>query len=285
MPEGLVRIGELSRRTGVPVELLRAWERRYGLLEPARTPGGFRLYDDDDVVRVLTMRANLDSGLSAAEAARATLAGTAESSSTTLGESTEELAGALERFDEAAAQTAFDRLLSVATLDTLLGDVLIPYLHDLGARWERGEISVAQEHFASNVVRGRLLGLARGWDRGAGARALLACAEGERHDLPLLIFGLALRSHGWRISYLGADTPRSSVVLAADTLLPAVVVLSGTIPGAFDPLVPDLRELADRTPLYLGGAASSVELASAAGAAHLDGDILAAARTVAERHD
>ena len=70
----LLRIGELSRRVGVPVESLRAWERRYGLLAPSRTQGGFRLYGEDDVARVLAMRANLERGLFAAEAARLALA-------------------------------------------------------------------------------------------------------------------------------------------------------------------------------------------------------------------
>ena len=70
----LLRIGELSRRVGVPVESLRAWERRYGLLAPSRTQGGFRLYGEADVARVLAMRANLDRGMSAAEAARLALA-------------------------------------------------------------------------------------------------------------------------------------------------------------------------------------------------------------------
>ena len=98
--------------------------------------------------------------------------------------------------------------------------MLVPYLRELGERWEHGEVSVAQEHFASNLVRGRLMALARSWDRGAGPRALIACAEGELHDLPLLSFGLVLRGHGWRISYLGADTPVASIVDAAMTLTP-----------------------------------------------------------------
>src|SRR6187549_222642 len=106
--EKLLRIGELSRRVGVPVESLRAWERRYGLLTPSRTQGGFRLYDEDDVARVLAMRANLERGLFAAEAARLALAEdvaepirapapVADASA---------LAGALDSFDEAGAQRA-----------------------------------------------------------------------------------------------------------------------------------------------------------------------------------
>ncbi|MGH3077312.1 MAG: MerR family transcriptional regulator, partial [Gaiellaceae bacterium] len=173
------RIGELSRRVGVPVESLRAWERRYGLLAPSRTQGGFRLYGEDDVARVLAMRANLDRGFSAAEAARLALADAVAESSPAPVRSAGELEAALDRFDESAAQAALDQLFATLTLDVLLREVLLPYLHELGERWERGEVSVAQEHFASNLVRGRLMALARSWDRGAGPRALIACAEGE----------------------------------------------------------------------------------------------------------
>ena len=102
--ERLVRIGELSRRVGVPVESLRAWERRYGLLSPSRTPGGFRLYGEDDVARVLAMRANLELGLSAAEAARLALAEDDAVSTPVAAREASELAAALDRFDEAGAQ-------------------------------------------------------------------------------------------------------------------------------------------------------------------------------------
>src|SRR6187397_246665 len=64
-----LRIGELSRRTGVPPELLRAWERRYALVEPRRTDGGFRLYSAEDLRRVQSMREHLAHGVSAAQAA------------------------------------------------------------------------------------------------------------------------------------------------------------------------------------------------------------------------
>lgn len=284
MADELIRIGELSRRVGVPVELLRAWERRYGLLSPARTPGGFRLYSADDVARIRSMRASLERGLSAAEAARTTLAGARESETPFLVDGSQELTRALESFDEVAAQAVLDRVLASLSIDAVLQTVLIPYLHELGERWKRGESSIAQEHFASNIVRGRLLGLSRGWDRGVGPRALLACVQGEQHDLPLLIFGIALRAHGWRISFLGANTPLESVVHAVEMLAPAGVVVSGTVPGVFEGLTDGLREAAERAPLYLAGAASSEELARAAHGTYLDGDLVVAARTVADRH-
>jgi MerR family transcriptional regulator, light-induced transcriptional regulator len=251
-----LRIGELARRTGVPTELLRAWERRYGLVAPTRTPAGYRLYSSGDVRRVGRMRELLASGLSAAEAARATLA--EPESETTAGVepalAAASLRAAIERLDDAAAHLAFDRLLADFSLDTVLEGVLLPLLHELGEGWARGEISVAQEHFASNLVRGRVLALARGWDRGSGPRAVLACPPGERHDLGLLIFGLALREHGWRITFLGADTPLDTIGETVRQLAPAALVLAVTDPALLDPVAAELHELAADTTVWLGGA-------------------------------
>ena len=285
LPEDkLLRIGELSRRVGVPVESLRAWERRYGLLSPSRTQGGFRLYGEEDVQRVVAMRANLERGLSAAEAARLALAEeAAERPSPAPVEDARELAEALDGFDEAGAQSALDRLLATLTLEVVLRDVLLPYLRALGERWEQGESTVAQEHFASNLLRGRLMALSRSWDRGTGPRALLACVEGEQHDLPLLCFGLALRGQGWRISYLGADTPVASLVEAARTLSPDAVVVSGTVAGAFDRMATRLREVALHAPLFVAGASADRRVARRAHATLLDSDVVAASETLASR--
>ncbi len=279
----LLRIGELSRRVGVPVESLRAWERRYGLLDPSRTQGGFRLYGEDDVARVLAMRANLERGLFAAEAARLALADDVDDEPAAPGPvvDADELAAALDRFDEAGAQRALDSLLAALTLDVVLRDVLLPYLHELGERWERGEVSVAQEHFASNLIRGRLMSLARSWDRGMGPRALLACVEGERHDLPLVCFGLTLRGHGWRISYLGADTPIASLAEALRTLAPDAVVVSGTVRGAFGATATKLRKIALDAPLFVAGAAADEAVARRVRGTLLSGDPVVAAETLA----
>lgn len=284
MTEELLRIGELSRRVGVPVASLRAWETRYGLLAPTRTTGGFRLYDSEDVARVLAMRANLDRGLSAAEAARLALSEAREGSTPLLASGAQELTSALDRFDESAAQAVLDRLLGGLSLDVVLRDVLVPYLHDLGDRWRRGEISVAQEHFASNVVRGRLMSLARGWGRGSGPLAVLACAEDEQHDLPLLMFGLLLRTYGWRIDYLGADTPLSSLVQAVREIAPVAVVVSGTTPGSLDGQSAGLQEVALIAPLYVAGAAASEDLARRSDGTYLGGDMFAAAELLVARH-
>jgi DNA-binding transcriptional MerR regulator len=281
-----VRIGELSRRTGVGIELLRAWERRYGLLRPARSDGGFRLYTPEDERRVRLMQEHLGSGLAAAEAARAALADVgrqAAGAPTTalLDAERTRLASALDTLDEPAAHAAFDALFAGFTVRTVLAEVVVPYLADIGARWERGEASVAQEHFASNLIRGRLLAIARGWNRGRGPRALLACAPGDLHDLPLIAFGLALADEGWRISFLGPDTPVESLRDAGGMLRPDAVVVTATIGGLLEPVVDELRTIARTTRLYLAGRGTNAELASRAGATALTGDPVSAASEVA----
>ena len=140
------------------------------------------------------------------------------------------------------------RLLAEYSLDAVLEGVVLPLLRELGDGWATGRISVAQEHFASNVLRGRLLGLARGWDRGAGPRAVLACPPGERHDLGLIIFGLALREHGWRITFLGADTPSDTLVETVQRVGPEALVLAVTDRARLEAVAEAVAALGGETP-------------------------------------
>ena len=274
-PPAKFRIGELSRRTGVSTQLLRAWERRYGLLQPIRTSGGYRLYTESDEHRVRRVQGNLARGLSAAEAAAAALqadGATRAHDRPGLAGRAPALAASLEAFDEAAAQAALDRLLADFTVESVLADVILPYLRDLGQRWADGQASVAGEHFASNIIRGRLAGLARGWSQGQGPRALLACPPGERHDLGLMAFGIVLHRNGWRVHYLGTDTPVAELTAAARQIRPGLAVLAAVTPAHFQSHVADLSRLAASVPLGIAGAGATQALALATGARLLAGD-------------
>ena len=154
----------------------------------------------------------------------------------------------------------------------ILRDVVLPYLADLGERWERGTASVAAEHFASNIIRGRLGGLGRGWGSGHGPRALLACPPGELHDMGLMAFGIVLNRTGWRIEYLGASTPVEELQRAAGASHPDLVVVAATIPQTLEPLQPELASLARSAPLALAGAGATGEIAAAVGARLMAGD-------------
>jgi len=276
-----LRIGELARRTGVSTDLLRAWERRYGLLRPVRTDGGFRLYGEDDVQRVAAMRTHLGAGVAAAEAAGLARNAPGVQSGRVVDRPADALLDALVRFDEADAHAEVDRLLASLTLQSVLVDAVFPALREIGAQWERGELTVAHEHFASALLRGRLLGLARGWGSGLGPQALLACLPGELHDLALIGFGLALRAHGWRITFLGADTPVDTLADAVRELDPDVVVLAATLRADLVPVEEPLAALARERQLVLAGAGVGDALAARVGARMLAGDVVEAAAETA----
>jgi|SRR5450631_3471451 DNA-binding transcriptional MerR regulator len=287
----VLRIGELSRRVGVSEYVLRAWESRYGLLRPVRSAAGYRLYSRDDQARVARMKLHLAAGLAAAQAAIAALAdeepgalagqALAPVPRAELADCAAGLQVALDALDEAGAQSALDRLLTDFTVETVIRDVLMPYLSQLGDRWQQGAISIAQEHFASNVLRGRLAGLARGWGTGHGPYAMLACPPGEEHDLPLLAFGIILNRSGWRIGYLGVNTPIPELIVATSAVGASVVVLAATTPERFEAVIPELTELAGVAPLALAGAGAGGELAAAIGARLLTGDPVRAAQLLA----
>jgi len=264
---------------GVTPELLRAWESRYGLTRPVRSPGGFRLYTAADATRVERMRRGLDQGLSAAEAARVALADERPSEGL-LEDAAARLLAAICRYDEAAAHSALDESLAAFGLEESLRHVVLPTLKQVGDGWERGEVEISQEHFASNLIRGRLFALARFWDRGTGALALLACAPGETHDITLLAFALVLRSHGWRILFLGADTPIATLTRTAETTQPALAVVSSFDPSLLEAQAASLRRLARLVPLALAGPGATDELCGRLGARRLDGDLVAAAGEV-----
>jgi MerR family transcriptional regulator, light-induced transcriptional regulator len=273
MDQSRFRIGVFRRRVGVAPERLRAWERRYGLFEPRRSEGGFRLYSTEDERRALRMKELLAAGLSAAEAAREAAGPAAEAPmqpaparAPMLDELSGRLSSALESFDGPAAHAALDDLLAAFDVDTVVSQVVIPYLNHLGACWARGDVSVAQEHFASRLLHGRLLALARGWERGPGPLAVVACPPGEEHDIGPIAFGLALHRRGWRITFLGANTPVASVLEVVTRLEPALVVLAATVPSRFEAPEEELGRLAGECRLALAGAGAQDDLATRIGA-------------------
>lgn len=281
IPSARVRIGELGRRVDVSEHVLRAWERRYGLLQPERSPGGYRLYSAADEHRIRRMQAHLAAGLSAAEAARAALGEeqaqapqrrTPPAGNGGMADLASELADRLDQLDEPGAQAALDRLFATFTAETVLRDTLLPYLHHLGDRWKRGQISIAGEHFASNLLRGRLAGLARGWGSGHGPCAILACPPDEQHDMGLLMFGIVLHRYGWRVEYLGASTPVRDLGRTARQAHADIIVIAAAIENHFDGLADDLARLARRFPVVLAGAGGTQAIADQTGARLLAGD-------------
>ena len=282
-PQPYLRIGELSRRTGVSPELLRAWEQRYGLLRPTRSAGGFRLYSEADEARVLRTKELIAAGVAAAEAAARALGvdpSTGPTETPLVEDLASRLASSLESFDEQRANDAFDELLASVSVESVLQDVILPYLAGLGDRWARGDASVGQEHFASSMIRGRLLGLARGWGAGRGPMMVLACPPGEEHELGLIAFGILASRRGWRITYLGANTPFDTLETTVRTLHPALVVLAVSAPERLAAHGERVRSLAGMAPVAVGGAIDVTDV-DGLGVRLLEGDVATAARSIA----
>src|SRR5947209_15160594 len=283
-----MRISELSRRVGVASDTLRVWERRYGLLKPRRTPGNIRLYSALDEARVRLMTRYLNEAMGAAQAAelaksarlRVQTGRTVELAGHDTVLSAKQMSDALDAFDESSAEQALQQLLSEYSTLAVIRDFIMPYLYEVGERWAAAHMTVAQEHFATNFLHSRLLALARGWDRGLGPQGLLACGPDELHTLGLICFGIALHSHGWKITYLGASTPVEMLGSVASVVRPDLVALSASVSGRLHSTAPQLAELAQEWPLAIAGPGTDARLASLCKAIHLGDDPVTAAAAI-----
>lgn len=302
-PAPAMRIGELASRTGVSVHALRVWERRYGLLTPGRSTAGYRLYGPQDELRVREMMRLRDRGVPAAQAAVTALSASRSSPLGSQGASSDDndtgggvarvrdrLVEAAANFDGTTAQALLDVAIEHLGVERTLSEVVLPVLHETGERWERGDFSVAQEHFISNLLRSRMGALTLTWDSGTGPVAVLACPPGEMHDLGLLAFGVVIGRAGWRVHYLGADTPLATLATAVQALDPQLVVLSAvqtaplwTVIEEFDQLPEPSARALNATHLSVAGVGATAEVGSRLGATVLSSDPVTEARLLAVR--
>lgn len=178
-------------------------------------------------------------------------------------------------FDEAGAVRILDEHRQLAGLTSLVGELVLPVMRQVGVAWEHGEVSVAQEHLATQLVRAYLDGL-RTPGPDDGPQVWLACPPRELHDLPLLALGVLLRERGWRVRFFGASTPLHDLRVSARVYRPDVVVVSGDDPRRLRACEVALDLLAAETMLVLGGRAAEVAGASLPGRV-LPPDVVAAA--------
>lgn len=262
MAAPLLNIAALSRRTGVAADTLRKWEQRYGVLRPGRTAGGQRRYTEADVQRVEWLRDRIREGWRIGEAARV-LVDTTVAALDGPDELAEALVAAIRDSKPQDLAAILDQAFSVLPLEQALADVVTPALRWTGEAWRRGELSIAQEHAITEKVRahlGKLLADGRGDARGV---AVLACAPGEQHDIGLLMLAVLLRADGWRVEFLGADTPVDTAVAFAVEIGATMLCISAARKESLSLLrsALALAEVPLRPALVLGGAAVTPETA------------------------
>ncbi len=278
MTELLLNIAAISRRTGVAPDTLRKWESRYGVLRPTRTAGGQRRYDEADVQRVEWLRDRIAEGWRIGEAARMLDAETSALDDPV--ELLDALTVAIRDVDLPSVTATLDQAFAVLPLEQALTEVVTPALSWTGEAWHRGELSIAQEHAISAKVRAHLTRLVADARADVHGVAVLACGPGEYHDLGLLMLAVALRADGWRVEYLGVDTPADTAIEFAERISATMLCFSTARDASVEALRASLgAQTSESTvPIVIGGAASTPELARELGASYVNGNLGAAVK-------
>ncbi|HDP88797.1 MAG TPA: MerR family transcriptional regulator [Thioalkalivibrio sp.] len=285
--EGLYPIRTVSQLTGVNAVTLRAWERRYGLINPHRTPKGHRLYTqaDIDLINRVVSLVNRGVPISQVPGHLASEPGDEAGVPDAWSPYRARMLTAITRFDEAALDAAYNEALSLYPVDVVTERLIVPLLRELGERWRDQPGGIAEEHFFGSYMRNKLgARLHHLAARNARPRLLAACLPGEHHELGLLLFCLAASAHGLGFVILGADMPLDDLAHAAPRSGCDGVLLSGSITVDPPTLTRELRALvaAIDGPVFVGGVTAVLEADAIArgGAIALGSDTPAAIRHV-----
>lgn len=275
-PGHLHSIGIVCRRTGLKSDRVRAWERRYNVVEPVRSGGNQRLYRDADIEKLLLLRRATEAGHRIAQVAHLTvedlrlLLETDDSSRMVMprrplpGESDRAdvfVSGALgfiQQLDAEGLRTELERAREVLSPAAVTQELLVPLIHGIGNLWAEGGLKAAHEHLGTVVLRSFIEGLAVARDLPADApRLLVTTPATERHELGALLATAAATDAGWQVTYLGSDLPAVEIALAARQSGARAIGLSIVRPGdpelIRDELITLRRHVGDGMGLLLGG--------------------------------
>ena len=280
----------LSERTGVGDSTLRAWERRYGLLAPARTPKGHRLYSEEDVRLVEHILTLLEEGHSLPAIAKqikqgAGLAGGKKNLHEQAGIWSDYLQGTLQAIHDYSTErieAIYNEASSLYPVDMVTERLIEPVLDDLGRFWELRGPGVAEEHFYASWVRNRLgARFHHASSQASGARIICACVPGLYHEIGLMLFSISALTRGYRVLYFGADLPLDQIPMIVSRSGARGVVLS-SLEDMHETLDEQLAVLVSAVdvPVLLGGSASDQLIAhfEAAGGIRLGSRISIALR-------
>jgi len=247
--ERTYEIHEVAELTGLAAARLRVWERRYEVVRPRRQPNGYRAYTAGQVALLRAFARLIDAGERIGDlAARPREDVLAQAEARAPDDSpVGALLDAVRRLDRERVERLVAEQLARRGLGAFATEVVLPLAQSVGDRWALGQIPIAAEHLASEVVLHALKGGLRP-GRGSGPLVVGACLAGERHEWGCLASLAVLRDGGWRVHYLGADLPVQEVVEAAWTLEPRAVALSGSDPVVLQANLPALASLPSQLP-------------------------------------
>jgi MerR family transcriptional regulator, light-induced transcriptional regulator len=279
LPRHPIRV--VAQRTALSAEVLRAWERRYGVVEPVRSETGQRLYTDADIERLRLLRLATQSGRAIGQVAEldatalealvredeVALASAWRPTSTmpaslSVSPHLEQAKAAVRALDGARLEASLTRTMVALSAERFLDDVVAPLLRFLGSGWAEGTLTIAHEHLASAVLR-RVLGVLTGASDPSGTAPVIVTATPTRqvHEFGALLAAATAGAIGWRVVYLGADLPARDIASAARQSGAHVVALSLVFPDDDPFLADELRMVRNgigwETELLVGGAAAA----------------------------
>jgi DNA-binding transcriptional MerR regulator len=267
----LYNLKAVINEVGLKPATLRAWERRYDLLKPKRSPGGHRLYSRQDIDLLKWLIERQKEGLSISSAVEMwksqhgnyqdisrqiqtpiPIFGTGE---TILDELREQWLFACLVFDDQAANRTLDQAFAFAAPEIILSEVLQKGLAQIGERWYAGSVSVQQEHFASAIAIRRVNALLAATATPTRSRHILvACPPGEQHDFVLLMISYLLRRRGWDVVYLGSDVPLLDLDVTIQSTSPILIISAAqTLEAAASLRMMSEYMLTQGVPLAYGG--------------------------------
>lgn len=266
----------VAQRTGLSPHVIRVWERRYGAVEPRRTPTNRRLYSDAEVGRLALLCAATRAGHSIGTIARLpdeqlrALAGWTLNGEGEAGQPDEGTVGpangsylagavaAVRQMDGRVLESVLRRASLELGTQGLLQKVVGPLTQTMGELWHQGELTAAQEHFASGLLRGFLANLARPYGLPEHAPGLwVGTPSGQIHELGAILVAAAANGHGWRAAYVGSSLPAVEIAGSAVRMRARAVALSIVYPGDDPSLGAELealrRFLPPETAIVVGG--------------------------------
>jgi MerR family transcriptional regulator, light-induced transcriptional regulator len=261
LPTRTYEIHEVAELTGLDAARLRAWERRYALVRPRRMPNGYRVYSAEQVALLRAYARLIEAGERIGDlAARAPEEVLARAAATRAPDGPPHAAALLEAvrgLDRERLEALVAEQLALRGLRGFAADVVLPLAESVGDLWSAGELPIAAEHVASEVILHALKGGLR-MTRG-GPPVVCGCLPGERHEWGFLAtLALLQEDHGWRIHYLGPDLPVPELARAAWKLSARAAALSGSDPAVVRAALPALAPLPGKLPpgavAVIGGA-------------------------------
>jgi DNA-binding transcriptional MerR regulator/methylmalonyl-CoA mutase cobalamin-binding subunit len=260
-------IRAVAEQTGLTTHTIRAWERRYGLLSPDRTDSNRRLYDERDIERLRLVVRAVEGGHSLGQVARLPndelqrLGGREVKRAPVSVPSDDFLAvsrQAMLDYDSETFQSTLRRAREVLGVDQFLQKLVVPLLSSVGEGWRKGDVLIAQEHFASAFLRSELEGIRYSFAPSPGApRIVIATPSGQMHELGALMAAITVARHGWRATYLGPNLPAGEVAAAVKQVGARAVGLSVVFPESDLRTIGELKRLRELLgpdfPILVGG--------------------------------